>query len=72
MIGCQTGRVAGPGAFGGAQVLEFAGTLPETWVPTLETEHGRSSAQVHVIIATAWARDPHLVRDVAVCTTTEL
>ena len=67
-----TGRVAGPGAFGGAQVLEFAGTLPETWVPTLETEHGRSSAQVHVIIATAWARDPHLVRDVAVCTTTEL
>ena len=67
-----TGRVAGPGEFGGAQTLEFGGTLPDTWLPTLETEHGRSSAQVHVIIATAWARDPHLVRDVAVCTTTEL
>jgi hypothetical protein len=67
-----TGRVAGPGEFGGAQTIEFTGTLPDTSVPTLETEHGRSSAQVHVIIATAWARDPHLVRDVAVCTTTAL
>ena len=67
-----TGRVAGPGEFGGAQTIEFAGALPDTWLPTLETDHGRSSAQVHVIIATAWARDPHLVRDVAICSTTEL
>ena len=25
-----------------------------------------------VIVATAWAPDPHLVRDVAICSTTEL
>ena len=37
---------------------------PTRWLPTIATEHGRSSAQVHVIVATAWARDPHLVRDV--------
>ena len=67
-----TGRVAGPGEFGGAQTIEFAGTLPDTWLPTMESDHGRSSAQVHVIVATAWAPDPHLVRDVAVCTTTAL
>jgi hypothetical protein len=67
-----TGRVAGPGEFGGAQTIEFDGTLPDTWLPTMASEHGRSSAQVHVIIATAWAPDPHLVRDVTVCTTTEL
>ena len=67
-----TGRVAGPGEFGGAQTIEFAGTLPDTWLPTMASEHGRSSAQVHVIIATAWAPDPHLVRDVTVCSTTEL
>ena len=67
-----TGRVAGPGEFGGAQTIGFAGTLPDAWLPTMASDHGRSSAQVHVIIATPMARDPHLVRDVAVCTTTAL
>jgi hypothetical protein len=67
-----TGRVVGPGEFGGPQTIEFAGALPDTWLPTLQTEHGRSSAQVHVIVATAFAPDPHLVRDVTICSTTEL
>ena len=67
-----TGRVVGPGEFGGPQTIEFAGTVPDTWLPTLQTEHGRSSAQIHVIVATAFARDPHLVRDVTICSTTEL
>jgi hypothetical protein len=67
------GQLAGEGEFGGgAQSFEFASQLPETWLPTIETEHGRSDAQFHVIIATAWARDPHLVRDVAICSTTEM
>jgi hypothetical protein len=67
------GQLAGEGEFGGgAQSFEFAGQLPEMWLPTLETDHGRSDAQFHVIVATAWARDPHLVRDVALCSTTEM
>ena len=67
-----SGVVAGPGDFGGAQVISFEGELPERWLPTIETEHGRADAAFHVIIATAFARDPHLIRDVAVCSTTEL
>ena len=67
------GQLAGPGEFGGgAQTLTFASNVPELWLPTIETRHGRADAQFHVIIAQAWARDPHLVRDVAICTTTEL
>jgi hypothetical protein len=68
-----TGRLAGGGTFGGgAQVLEFDGELPARYLPTIETRHGRADAQLHVVIATAWARDPHLVRDVAIASTTEL
>ena len=68
-----TGRLAGEGEFGGgAQSFPFAATLPELWLPTIETPHGRADATFHVIIATAWTPDPHLVRDVAVCSTTEI
>ena len=36
------GQLAGEGEFGGgAQSFEFAGQLPEMWLPTLETDHGR-------------------------------
>ena len=67
------GRLAGEGTFGGGpQQLEFSGELPERWLPTIETKHGRADAQLHVVIATAWARDPHLVRDVAIASTAEL
>lgn len=66
-----TGGLAGEGEFGGAaQSFPFASSLPEQWLPTIETPHGRANAQFHVIIATAWARDPHLIRDVAICSTT--
>ena len=67
-----TAVLAGPGDFGGAQTIEFAGDLPATWLPTIETEHGRADAAFHVIVAMAYARDPHLVRVVALCSTTEL
>ena len=67
------GRLAGAGTFGGgSQALDFEGELPARDLPTIELPHGRTEAEFHVILAKAWARDPHLVRDVAVCSTTEL
>lgn len=56
----------------GGHEIEFAGELPETALPTAALPHGRTNARMHVIIARAWARDPHLVRDVALATTTEV
>lgn len=67
------GQLAGEGDFGGgSKTFTFAADLPELWLPTIETRHGHADAQFHVVIATAWARDPHLVRDVAICSTTEI
>jgi hypothetical protein len=67
------GLLAGAGEFGGqAASIPFASTLPERWLPTVETEHGRSDAELHVVVATAWSRDPHLIRDVAICSTLEI
>ncbi len=36
-----------------------------------EAEFGADAA-FHLVIATAWAPDPHLVRDVAICSTAEI
>ncbi len=67
------GQLAGPGPFGGAsQAIPFHADIPPTCLPTIELPHGRTDAQFHVILARAWARDPHLVRDVSICTTTEI
>jgi hypothetical protein len=67
------GQLAGPGPFGGAsQAIPFRGDIPATYLPTVELPHGRSDATFHVILARPWARDPHLVRDVAICSTTEI
>ena len=67
------GRLAGAGPFGGAsQVVAFHGDVPATYLPTIELPHGRADATFHVILARAWNRDPHLVRDVTVCSTTEI
>jgi hypothetical protein len=66
-------RIAGEGEFGGVdKAMAFDGILPATWLPTIRLPHGRSDAQFHVILAKAWAPDTHLVRDVAICSTTEL
>jgi hypothetical protein len=68
-----TGRLAGEGEFGGVgAATTFEGTLPALWLPTISLPHGRADAQVHVILAKALAQDTHLVRDVAICSTTEL
>jgi SpoOM protein len=52
--------------------IEFTGAVPDVALPTIELPHGRASASVHVILARAWARDPHLVRDLAIATTLEI
>jgi hypothetical protein len=68
-----TGRIAGEGEFGGSDAAAtFDGLLPAQWVPTIVLPHGRADAEFHVILAKAWAQDTHLVRDVAICSTTEL
>jgi hypothetical protein len=54
------------------QVIEIAGTVPDVALPTIELPHGRASAELHVILARALARDPHLVRDLAIATTLEI
>jgi hypothetical protein len=58
--------------FQGERHLAFEGTLADQPLPTIELPHGKASAAFHLILATAWARDPHLVRDVTVATTLEL
>lgn len=66
-------RIAGEGRFGGGeQATAFNGSLPALWLPTSRLPHGRADAQFHVILAKAWARDTHLVRDVAIASTREL
>ncbi len=64
--------VAGEGEFGGEQAMAFNGELAAPWLPTIRLPHGRADAQFHVILVKAMARDIHLVRDVAICSTTEL
>ena len=56
----------------GERRLAFEGTMSDAALPTIETAHGRTAATFHLILATAWARDPHLVRDVSIATTLEL
>ena len=56
----------------GEQAFELTGTVPDVALPTIELPHGRASAELHVILARAWARDPHLVRDLAIATTLEI
>lgn len=68
-----SGRLAEAGEFGGeGRTYPFQGALDDRQLPTIRTPHGRADATFHVVVATAWARDPHLVRDVAVCSTTDL
>ncbi len=68
-----SGRLAEGGDFGGeGGVYPFGGTLDGACLPTVRTPHGRSAATFHVVVAVAWARDPHLVRDVAIASTTEV
>jgi hypothetical protein len=67
-----SGVLAQGGSYDGTLGLEIAGALSARPLPTIELPHGRAHAQLHVILARAWARDVHLVRDVTIATTAEL
>ena len=68
-----SGKLTGAGEFGGeGATYPFQGVLDDRHLPTIRTPHGRADAAFHLVIATAWAPDPHLVRDVAICSTTEI
>lgn len=71
-ITAWAGQVRGAGRLEGEVLLDVAGTLADRPLPTIELRHGRASAEFHVILARAWARDPHLVRGVAVATTRDV
>lgn len=60
------------GVLEGDRTIEVEGVLDARPLPTIELPHGRTAATFHVILARAWAPDTHLVRDVAIATTTEL
>ncbi len=61
------------GAFGGPLATHaFTADAPDAWLPTVDLPHGNGRATFHVILAKAWARDVHYVRDVALCSSTEL
>ena len=67
------GRIAEPGPLvAGTSVFDFTAELPARLLPTARLPHGRTDATFRVILARAWAPDHHLVRDVALATTTEL
>lgn len=59
-------------ALDGDRAIKIEGVLDDRALPTIELPHGTTAATFHVILATAWATDPHLVRDVAIATTLEL
>jgi hypothetical protein len=67
-----SGVLAPAGSYQGAVGLGVNGTLDARPLPTVELPHGKAQATFRVILAKAWAVDAHLVRDVALATTTEL
>lgn len=63
----EKGRLAA-----GHHDLSFSGVLPDVALPTTTLPHGRTEARLRVVFAVKWAVDPHLERDVALATTTEV
>ncbi len=59
--------------FGGPLAVHpFSADPPGAWLPTVDLPHGLARAEFHVILARAWARDVHYVREIALCSTTDL
>jgi hypothetical protein len=71
-ITAWSGVLGGSGTYQGSAGLDVKGTLDARPLPTVELPHGKAQATFHVILARNWAPDTHLVRDVAIATTTEL
>jgi hypothetical protein len=51
---------------------EFSGTLPEQWLPSVDLPHGRGRARLDIVIDRPLARDDHIEREVALCSTSEM
>ncbi|HJP72261.1 MAG TPA: arrestin C-terminal domain-containing protein [Candidatus Limnocylindria bacterium] len=61
------------GRFGGEFARHaFTGRTEPLWLPSVDLPHGTARARFHVILAQAWRRDIHYVRDVALSTTSDL
>lgn len=61
------------GRFGGSFAEHaFNGQTQQLWLPSVDLPHGRARARFHAILARAWKRDIHYVRDVALSTTSDL
>ena len=71
-ITAWSGVLAPAGTYQGSVGIDVSGTLDPRPLPTIELPHGRAQATFRVILAKTWAVDAHLVRDVALATTTEL
>jgi hypothetical protein len=72
-IALWAGRVVADGDFAGSsQPIAFSGALPPSYLPTVRLPHGAADAELHVILARPMAFDIHLVRDVGICSTTEI
>ncbi len=65
-------EVCGATRIEGEHVFEIEGTLEDRALPTIEREKLAASGEVHVILGRRFARDPHLVRDIAIATTSAL
>ena len=70
----QKGRLeADGGRFGGPfAVHRFSADAAGAWLPAVDLPHGTARGAFHVILARAWERDIHYVRDVALATTRQL
>jgi hypothetical protein len=72
-ITAWTASLGGEGELAaGSHAWDVTGQVPPRDLPTIELPHGRTDATVHVILARPLARDRHLVRDVAICSTIEV
>jgi arrestin (S-antigen)-like protein len=71
-ITAWSGVLTPAGTYQGSVGIDVSGTLDPRPLPTIELPHGRAQATFRVILAKAWTVDAHLVRDVALATTTEL
>jgi hypothetical protein len=50
----------------------FGGTVAEQWLPSVDLPHGRGRARLDIVLDRAFAPDQHIVRDVALASTTEM
>ena len=71
-ITAWSGQLSGPTEIAGDAAFAFSSQLADVALPTIELPHGTTAASFHLILATAFARDPHLVRDITIATTPEL